>query len=84
MRTLTRRRFIQGSSLLAASAVLSACGKGEEEEIKLEEFWRTPGSPTKEYYGFIDESGSWAIPPNSVIPAISQRMAWHLSSSADT
>lgn len=69
MRTLTRRRLIQGSSLLAASAVLSACGKGEEEEIKLEEFWRTPGSPTKEYYGFIDESGSWAIPPQFSNPS---------------
>ena len=63
MLTMTRRHLIQGSSLLAASAVLSACGKGEEEKIKPEEFWKTPGSPTKEYYGFIDESGSWAIPP---------------------
>ena len=49
--------------------VISACGKGEEEEIKLEEFWRTPGSPTKEYYGFIDESGSWAIPPQFSNPS---------------
>ena len=63
MPPMTRRRLIQGSSLLAVSALLSACGKGEEEKIKPEEFWKTPGSPTKEYYGFIDESGSWAIPP---------------------
>ena len=56
----TRRRFIQGSSLLVASAVLSACGK---KEVKPEDFWRTPLSSTKGYYGFIDESGSWAIPP---------------------
>ena len=34
MRALTRRHLIQGSSLLAASALLSACGKGEEEKIK--------------------------------------------------
>ena len=56
----TRRRFIQGSSLLVASAVLSACGK---KEVKPEDLWRTPLSSTKGYYGFIDESGSWAIPP---------------------
>ena len=69
MRTLTRRRLIQGSSLLAVSALLSACGKGEEEKIKPEEFWKTPGSPTKEYHGFIDESGSWAIPPQFSEPS---------------
>ena len=56
----TRRRFIQGSSLLVASAVLSACGK---KEVKPEDLWRTPLSSTNGYYGFIDESGSWAIPP---------------------
>ena len=56
----TRRRFIQGSSLLVASAVLSACGK---KEVKPEDLWKTPLSSTKGYYGFIDESGSWAIPP---------------------
>ena len=60
MRTLTRRHLIQGSSLLAASAVLSACGKGE---ARPEDLWRTPNPSTKGYYGFIDESGSWAIPP---------------------
>ena len=60
MRTLTRRHLIQGSSLLAASAVLSACGK---EEVRPEDLWRTPNPSTKGYYGFIDESGSWAIPP---------------------
>ena len=69
MPPMTRRRLIQGSSLLAASALLSACGKGEEEKIKPEEFWKTPGSPTKEYYGFIDESGSWAIPPQFSNPS---------------
>ena len=60
MRTLTRRRFIQGSSLLAASALLSACKK---EEVMPEDLWKTPLSSTEGYYGFIDESGSWAIPP---------------------
>ncbi|MFR8061285.1 MAG: WG repeat-containing protein [Lancefieldella rimae] len=60
MPTMTRRRFIQGSSLLVASAVLSACGK---KEVKPEDLWKTPLSSTKGYYGFIDESGSWAIPP---------------------
>ena len=69
MLTMTRRHLIQGSSLLVASALLSACGKGEEEKIKPEEFWKTPGSPTKEYYGFIDESGSWAIPPQFSNPS---------------
>ena len=69
MLTMTRRHLIQGSSLLAASALLSACGKGEEEKIKPEEFWKTPGSPTKEYYGFIDESGSWAISPQFSEPS---------------
>ena len=69
MPPMTRRRLIQGSSLLAVSALLSACGKGEEEKIKPEEFWKTPGSPTKEYYGFIDESGSWAIPPQFSNPS---------------
>ena len=60
MPPMTRRRLIQGSSLLAASALLSACGKGE---VKPEDLWRTPNPSTKGYYGFIDESGSWAIPP---------------------
>ena len=60
MLTMTRRHLIQGSSLLAASAVLSACGK---EEVRPEDLWRTPNPSTKGYYGFIDESGSWAIPP---------------------
>ena len=60
MRTLTRRHLIQGSSLLAASALLSACGK---KEVRPEDLWRTPNPSTKGYYGFIDESGSWAIPP---------------------
>ena len=60
MRTLTRRHLIQGSSLLAASALLSACGKGE---VRPEDLWKTPLSSTEGYYGFIDESGSWAIPP---------------------
>ena len=60
MLTMTRRHLIQGSSLLAASALLSACGK---EEMKPEDLWRTPLSSTKGYYGFIDESGSWVIPP---------------------
>ena len=60
MRTLTRRHLIQGSSLLAASAVLSACGK---KGVRPEDLWKTPLSSTKGYYGFIDESGSWAIPP---------------------
>ena len=60
MRTLTRRRLIQGSSLLATSAVLSACGK---KGVRPEDLWRTPNPSTKGYYGFIDESGSWAIPP---------------------
>ena len=60
MRTLTRRHLIQGSSLLAASALLSACGK---KEVRPEDLWKTPLSSTKGYYGFIDESGSWAIPP---------------------
>ena len=69
MPPMTRRHLIQGSSLLAVSALLSACGKGEEEKIKPEEFWKTPGSPTKEYHGFIDESGSWAIPPQFSNPS---------------
>ncbi len=60
MLTMTRRRLIQGSSLLAASALLSACGKGE---VRPEDLWKTPLSSTEGYYGFIDESGSWAIPP---------------------
>ena len=60
MPPMTRRRLIQGSSLLAASALLSACGKGE---VKPEDLWRTPNPSIKGYYGFIDESGSWAIPP---------------------
>ena len=60
MRTLTRRHLIQGSSLLAASALLSGCGK---KEVRPEDLWRTPNPSTKGYYGFIDESGSWAIPP---------------------
>ena len=60
MLTMTRRHLIQGSSLLAASALLSACGKGE---VRPEDLWRTPNPSTKGYYGFIDESGSWAIPP---------------------
>lgn len=66
MRTLTRRRLIQGSSLLAASALLSACGKGE---VRPEDLWKTPLSSTKGYYGFIDESGSWAIPPQFSNPS---------------
>ena len=60
MLTMTRRRLIQGSSLLAASALLSACGKGE---VRPEDLWKTPLSSTEGYYGFIGESGSWAIPP---------------------
>ena len=60
MLTMTRRRLIQGSSLLAASALLSAFGKGE---VRPEDLWKTPLSSTEGYYGFIDESGSWAIPP---------------------
>ena len=60
MLTMTRRHLIQGSSLLAASAVLSACGK---KGVRPEDLWRTPNPSTKGYYGFIDESGSWAIPP---------------------
>ena len=60
MLTMTRRHLIQGSSLLAASALLSACGK---KEVRPEDLWRTPNPSTKGYYGFIDESGSWAIPP---------------------
>ena len=60
MLTMTRRRLIQGSSLLATSALLSACKK---EEVMPEDLWKTPLSSTEGYYGFIDESGSWAIPP---------------------
>ena len=60
MLTMTRRHLIQGSSLLAASALLSACGKGG---VRPEDLWKTPLSSTEGYYGFIDESGSWAIPP---------------------
>ena len=66
MRTLTRRHLIQGSSLLAASALLSACGK---KEVRPEDLWRTPNPSTKGYYGFIDESGSWAIPPQFSEPS---------------
>ena len=66
MLTMTRRHLIQGSSLLAASALLSACGK---EEMKPEDLWRTPLSSTKGYYGFIDESGSWVIPPQFSNPS---------------
>ena len=66
MPPMTRRRLIQGSSLLAASALLSACGKGE---VRPEDLWKTPLSSTKGYYGFIDESGSWAIPPQFSNPS---------------
>ena len=66
MPPMTRRRLIQGSSLLAASAVLSACGK---KGVRPEDLWRTPNPSTKGYYGFIDESGSWAIPPQFSEPS---------------
>lgn len=81
---ISRRNLIYLSCAGALACGLSACKQGElQGGSGKDDLWKTPPSSTKGLYGFIDESGDWAIKPqfkdfcffsdNEVAPAVCKR-----------
>lgn len=59
MRTLTRRRLL-GAAAAAGAAALAGCGRPGGAARRP---WEGEPASTEGLWGFVDASGSWALPP---------------------